>query len=708
MAMAVYNFDWLYDEIRSLPKKGAYYECPVCDRYKLSASKNNAGWNCYSCGTETDKEKRRELREVLAQRADKLPLYKNKNKHLGKKFFRYYLDENGARIVRVVVYYYTEEEQKTKSGNKNVHQESLKPGGNPKNDFDWVRTVSSELKQKCSLYNFHRVKKFKEVIFTEGEAAADALLGAGIPAIAFMGGARKGGVEANKDQFTELAKRQLQYFDSIILSPDCQRLGLDYMEAVSEIVGKEKCKWLYPHPDSLSWLSPGKADGYDIADWLYENNEIPKEWYFDEPFHNDKSPCFPLEQGVIIGALNAKISPNSLQLEPKHFDDRNCGKIWSQMKKIDSSGRVLTHFSLKTVLAENEIGFEFDSDNDAQFDYSIIQDYEYEIISRWVVRQLKKESDSLANISTFDYDEKLEEYKAKVSKIKAELPDVEDLDKHRLTAVSESLIDSFQVIESGVEKSGENLPLPTGFYDLDKLTSNGFLPASLVTVAGETGKGKTTFVVQNLALNLAKSGSPIAIFSSEMTKHQLSVRLIARESKISGVALNTGYIADDQWESIAEAVGSLSELPLFLSDNPSPSCSYIESQIEQVEKGLGIYFRVVVIDGLKDMLLEKSWGKTQSVEDTVRRIRAYAQRTGKIIILMVQYSRAGFLKDSVEIRQNSHYTIELDPPDFEKNCMPDSFGLPFVITKQREGPSNVTFELTYIPAQYRMENKVNF
>jgi replicative DNA helicase len=107
--------------------------------------------------------------------------------------------------------------------------------------------------------------------------------------------------------------------------------------------------------------------------------------------------------------------------------------------------------------------------------------------------------------------------------------------------------------------------VPTGFSKLDEITS-GLQNSDLVIFAGRPGMGKTAFAL-NIAKNAAVDGGiPVAIFSLEMSKEQLSLRMLSSESRIDSSKMRKGFISQEDWIKISEAAGVLSEAPIYIDD----------------------------------------------------------------------------------------------------------------------------------------------
>ena len=166
-----------------------------------------------------------------------------------------------------------------------------------------------------------------------------------------------------------------------------------------------------------------------------------------------------------------------------------------------------------------------------------------------------------------------------------------------LTPISETLVQTFQEIETRNQDLA--IPgLPSNFYDLDAMTG-GFQRSDLIIVAGRPSMGKTSFAL-GIARNIAEK-LPVAIFSLEMSKEQLAQRLLASEAGIESNYLRTGRISQNQWEPLSHALGTLSELPIYIDDTANQTVMQMRSQVRRLQAEQGGKLGLVLIDYLQLM-----------------------------------------------------------------------------------------------------------
>ena len=146
--------------------------------------------------------------------------------------------------------------------------------------------------------------------------------------------------------------------------------------------------------------------------------------------------------------------------------------------------------------------------------------------------------------------------------------------------------------------------LPSGFIDLDKLTS-GFQPADLVIVAARPSMGKTMLGINFVENAAIKSGLPVLVFSLEMPGDAIAMRMISSLARINQQNLRTGQLTDDDWARIPSAVSILSEAKLFIDDTPSLSPSEMRSRARRVAREHG-QIGLIMVDYLQLMTVPGS------------------------------------------------------------------------------------------------------
>lgn len=227
-----------------------------------------------------------------------------------------------------------------------------------------------------------------------------------------------------------------------------------------------------------------------------------------------------------------------------------------------------------------------------------------------------------------------------------------------LVHISETLINTFNILEN-VEKQGIALSgIPTGFYDLDTLLSGGFGRSDLIIIAARPAMGKTSFSM-NIAQYIANSEVtvkgdhnneerkklPVAVFSLEMSKEQLTLRMLASESRIESTYLRNGRISQNQWDDLGRAIGTLNELPIFIDDTPNITVTQMRSQARRLQAEKGLELGLIIIDYLQ--LMEGAGdNRVQELSKITRSLKGLARELSVPVVALSQLSRG------VEARTN--------------------------------------------------------
>ncbi|MBA3995409.1 MAG: replicative DNA helicase [Cyanobacteria bacterium DS2.3.42] len=204
---------------------------------------------------------------------------------------------------------------------------------------------------------------------------------------------------------------------------------------------------------------------------------------------------------------------------------------------------------------------------------------------------------------------------------------------------------SFQKIEQRYEQRDALSGAPSGFYDLDAMTS-GFQPSDLVIIAARPSMGKTAFVL-NIAQHMATDANvPVAVFSLEMSREQLVMRMLCAEAGIDANRLRTGNLHSNDWTQLAMAMGRLGEAPIFIDDSAMVTANEIRAKCRRLKaenKGLGL----IVIDYIQLMQGRKQTdNRQQEVSEISRALKQLARELSCPVLALSQLSRA------VEARQN--------------------------------------------------------
>lgn len=207
------------------------------------------------------------------------------------------------------------------------------------------------------------------------------------------------------------------------------------------------------------------------------------------------------------------------------------------------------------------------------------------------------------------------------------------------TPIKDILVETFTELEQLYNQKQRITGIPTGFSDLDFRTS-GLHNSDLILVAARPAMGKSAFAL-NIATNAAvRAKVPVAIFSLEMSKEQMTSRILCSEAMVDSNKVRTGKIDDEEWSKLAAASGELSEANIYIDDTPGISIMEIRAKCRKmkIEKNIGL----VVIDYLQ---LVQGSGKRggsreQEIAEISRSLKILAKEINVPVIALSQLSRA--------------------------------------------------------------------
>ncbi|AAR34325.1 replicative DNA helicase [Geobacter sulfurreducens] len=207
------------------------------------------------------------------------------------------------------------------------------------------------------------------------------------------------------------------------------------------------------------------------------------------------------------------------------------------------------------------------------------------------------------------------------------------------TPVGTILKDTFKRIETLYEKKEHVTGVPTGFYDLDKMTA-GFQPGDLIIIAGRPSMGKTAF-----SLNIAQYAAahadpplPVAVFSLEMSKESLVMRLLCSESRVDASRLRTGHLVDTDWHKLTHGADKLSKARLYIDDTPAIPVLEMRAKARRLkaENGLGM----IVVDYLQLMRGSSQESRQQEISEISRSLKALAKELDVPVVALSQLNRS--------------------------------------------------------------------
>ncbi len=267
---------------------------------------------------------------------------------------------------------------------------------------------------------------------------------------------------------------------------------------------------------------------------------------------------------------------------------------------------------------------------------------------------------------------------------------------NKFTPIEDILEDSFERIDSLHKDKDALRGIPTHFKDLDNMIS-GLQPSDLIILAGRPSMGKSTLAL-NIGVRAAiEEKMPVGVFSLEMSKEQLVDRLICEEAKVDSWKLRTGNLSDDDFVKIGQAMGTLSEAPIFLEDTPALSVMEIRAKARRLQAEHDI--KLVIVDYLQ--LIEGSGNsdnRVQQMSDISRSLKALARELDVPVIALSQLSRAvesrdpqiprlSDLRESGSIEQDADLVLMLYREDYYNPETENKNVTDIIIGKHRNGPT---------------------
>lgn len=318
-----------------------------------------------------------------------------------------------------------------------------------------------------------------------------------------------------------------------------------------------------------------------------------------------------------------------------------------------------------------------------------------------VLRELIKASQEIVHLgysSDVEVSEVIEQAQKNIYDIS------QDRSDRGFVLIKDVLSDTFDKIEELYESKTEITGMTTGFIDLDKKLS-GFHKTDLVLIASRPSMGKSALAL-NLAQNAAvKAGASVAVFSLEMSREQLMLRMVAAESMVELGKIRVGNLNEEEWAKIANAMVPLSQSKIFFDDTPGISVAKIRSKCRRLkmEKGLDL----VLIDYLQLMEDDKrSENRQQEIASISRSLKIMAKELDCPVIALSQLSRApelranhrpilSDLRESGAMEQDADlvmflYRDEYYHPDTDKKNIAE-----IIIAKHRHGEIG-TVDLTWL------------
>ena len=278
--------------------------------------------------------------------------------------------------------------------------------------------------------------------------------------------------------------------------------------------------------------------------------------------------------------------------------------------------------------------------------------------------------------------------------------------------LNEVIKESFKKLETTSHKGDFITGISTGFTDFDNLTS-GLQPSDLIIIAGRPSMGKTS-----LALNIAHYAAleekvGVALFSLEMSKLQLGIRLLGLDAMIDASKLRKGSLQDDEWIRLTDAANRLSEMPIYVDDSSGLSALEMKAKARRLKKKHNI--SLVIVDYLQLMQSKKSVeSRQQEISDVSRSLKALAKDLNIPVVALSQLNRKvedrpnkrpilADLRESGAIEQDADVILFIYREELYNQTEENKGKAEIIIAKHRNGPTG-KIDLTFREKYTKFDN----
>ena len=284
-----------------------------------------------------------------------------------------------------------------------------------------------------------------------------------------------------------------------------------------------------------------------------------------------------------------------------------------------------------------------------------------------------------------------------VDRAQAEIYDVtEGRTSEDFVPLEDLLQPTMDEIDAIASQGGIARGVPTGFIELDEVT-NGLHPGQMIVIAARPGVGKSTLGLDFLRSCSIKNRLTSVIFSLEMSKSEIVMRLLSAEAKIKLSDMRSGRMSDDDWTRLARRMSEISEAPLFIDDSPNMMMMEIRAKARRLKQKHDL--RLIVIDYLQLMTSgKKVESRQQEVSEFSRQLKLLAKELEVPVVAMSQLNRGpeqrtdkkpmlSDLRESGAIEQDSDMVILLHRPDAFERDDPRGGEADLILAKHRNGPT---------------------
>jgi replicative DNA helicase len=344
-----------------------------------------------------------------------------------------------------------------------------------------------------------------------------------------------------------------------------------------------------------------------------------------------------------------------------------------------------------------------------------IRRYAEIVRERSILRRLVSTSDEIATIAFNTQGRSvvaiLDEAEQKILNIGEESARM----KQGFQEMSSLVVSLMDRVQEMANNPNEITGVPTGFYDLDRITS-GLQGGDLVVLAARPSMGKTALAI-NIAEHVAlNEGLPVAVFSMEMGAAQLAVRVVGSVGRIDQGHLRTGKLSDEEWPRLSEAIEKLRHVSLHIDETAGLSANELRASSRRLAKKCG-KLGLIVVDYLQLMSGSSSDNENRATElaEISRGLKMLAKELGCPVIALSQLNRSvetrpdkrpmmSDLRESGAIEQDADIIMFIYRDEYySKDACKEPGVAEIIIAKQRNGPTGMV-KLAFLKPLTRFEN----
>lgn len=388
-------------------------------------------------------------------------------------------------------------------------------------------------------------------------------------------------------------------------------------------------------------------------------------------------------------------------LKPEDFYRNEHAEIYGAILDLYEAGKPIDLLTLKEQLrirGKYDVinGFEYlASLTNPMYSISNVENYANIVWEKSILRKLIKASNKISKESY----EALDEATAITERAEKEIFNIVQRKSSSYALIKDVLVDTFNNLEELATREDGVIGVPSGFIDLDNRTL-GFMPGQLIIVAARPAMGKSAFALNILSNASIRAKKSVVYFSLEMSKEELTSRILASEAMVDSSKIRSGKLEDEDWISLTNASGTLSEAKIILDDTSGFTPIELRAKCRKLKMEYDI--GLIVIDYLQLMDASKtSTSRQADISEISRSLKVLAREIGVPIIALSQLSRApeqrpdhrpmlSDLRESGSIEQDADMVMFLYRDDYYNPDTDKKNVAEVILAKNRAGSTGTT------------------